>query len=62
MPYNTLAVGVPKESFTGERRVSVTPAVTAALVKKGFSINVESGAGVLANFRDAGSKAFWGFM
>ena len=55
VPYNTLAIGVPKESFTGERRVSVTPAVTAALVKKGFNINVESGAGVLANFRDAGN-------
>lgn len=53
VPYNTLAIGVPKESFTGERRVSVTPTVTAALVKKGFNINVESGAGALANFRDA---------
>jgi len=55
VPYNTLAIGVPKESFTGERRVSVTPTVTAALVKKGFNINVESGAGALANFRDAGN-------
>ena len=55
VPYNTLAIGVPKETFVGERRVAVTPAVTAALVKKGFSINVESGAGALASFRDGGN-------
>jgi len=54
VPYNTLTIGVPKETFTGERRVSVTPTVTAALAKKGFSINVESGAGALASFRDVG--------
>ena len=33
----------------------MTPIVTAGLVKKGFSINVESGAGAEANFKDAGS-------
>lgn len=33
-------------------RVAVTPAVTAALVKKGFTVNIEKGAGVSAKFRD----------
>lgn len=33
--------------------VAVTPAVTATLVKKGFKVNVESGAGFDAKFRDA---------
>ena len=54
VPYNTLSIGIPKETFLGERRIATTPVVTAALAKKGFTVNVESGAGVLANFRDAG--------
>lgn len=33
-------------------RVAITPAVTATLVKKGFTVNVESGAGVEARFRN----------
>lgn len=34
-------------------RVAVTPAVTATLVKKGFTVNVESKAGFEAKFRDS---------
>jgi NAD(P) transhydrogenase len=30
----------------------MSPAVTAALVKKGFNVNIEKGAGVEAKFRD----------
>lgn len=33
--------------------VAVTPAVTATLVKKGFKVNVEAGAGMEAKFRDS---------
>lgn len=33
-------------------RVALTPVVTAALVKKGFTVNVESGAGIEARFRN----------
>ena len=54
VPYNTLSIGIPKETFSGERRVATTPVVTAALAKKGFTVNIESGAGALANFRDSG--------
>lgn len=33
-------------------RVAITPAVTATLVKKGFTVNIESGAGLEARFRN----------
>lgn len=52
-PYKNLAIGVPKEVWPKERRVSLTPAVTATLVKKGFQVKVEKGAGLEAKFRDA---------
>jgi len=51
-PYSKINLGVPAETWTNERRVACTPAVTAALTKKGFTINVQEGAGKLANFRD----------
>ena len=50
----SLALGVPKEIWHGERRVAITPSVSATLIKKGFTVNVESGAGLEANFKDAG--------
>lgn len=52
IPYSKLSLGVPKESWLNEKRVAITPAVTAMLVKKGFSVNVESGAGKLSQFPD----------
>ncbi|KAL6776704.1 hypothetical protein ACKKBF_B30620 [Auxenochlorella protothecoides x Auxenochlorella symbiontica] len=58
VPYDQLAVGVPKESFEGERRVALTPAGVAALKKAGFKeVLVESGAGAAANFSDADYEA-----
>lgn len=33
-------------------RVALTPAVTQTLVKKGFTVNIEEGAGFPAKFRD----------
>lgn len=52
IPYNKLNIGVPKEIWTNEKRVAITPAATAMLVKKGFTVHVESGAGTLSQFRD----------
>ncbi|KAK4036198.1 NAD(P) transhydrogenase, mitochondrial [Daphnia magna] len=52
IPYKNLTIGVPKEIWSNERRVALTPAVTATLVKKGFTVNVESGAGIEARFRN----------
>ena len=60
IPYSRLKLGVPKEIWQGERRVAVTPAVTANLVKKGFSVNVENNAGALSNFRNQDYEAAGG--
>ena len=49
----TPAAGVPRESVAGERRVALTPAGAAALLKAGFlSVVVERGAGEAASFGD----------
>lgn len=48
-----MIVGVPKESFPGERRVALVPAVIANLAKVGLEIVVETGAGVEAGYPDA---------
>ncbi len=45
-------VGVPRESFPGERRVALVPANVAALKKAGFEVLVERAAGVRAGYRD----------
>uniref|UniRef100_U5ESM1 NAD(P) transhydrogenase, mitochondrial n=1 Tax=Corethrella appendiculata TaxID=1370023 RepID=U5ESM1_9DIPT len=60
IPYKNLTIGVPKEKWTNERRVALTPAVTATLVKKGFNVNIEKGAGFEAKFRDSEYEAAGG--
>jgi len=52
IPYSKLQLGVPKESWLNEKRVAISPAATAMLVKKGFNVNVETGAGKLSQFPD----------
>ncbi|KYK60864.1 NAD transhydrogenase precursor [Drechmeria coniospora] len=52
-PFAKLTVGVPKETYPGERRVALTPANVALLVKKGFdAVLVQRGAGTAAEFHD----------
>jgi NAD(P) transhydrogenase subunit alpha len=46
-------IGVPKESYPGERRVAVVPMVIPNLVKAGFEVLVETGAGAEAGYPDA---------
>ena len=47
----SFSAGVPKETFQGEARVSLTPAGAAALRKAGFgSVVVEADAGAAARF------------
>jgi NAD(P) transhydrogenase subunit alpha len=46
-------VGVPKESYPGERRVAIVPAVVPILAKAGFEVVVEVGAGEQAGYPDA---------
>src|SRR5512139_3548160 len=47
-----MRIGVPKETAPGEKRVATVPDVVAKLIKLGFSVAVESGAGDAANFAD----------
>jgi NAD(P) transhydrogenase subunit alpha len=45
-------IGVPKETAAGEKRVATVPEVVEKLIKLGFSVKVESGAGDAANCSD----------
>ncbi|MGZ6989422.1 MAG: Re/Si-specific NAD(P)(+) transhydrogenase subunit alpha, partial [Thermoanaerobaculia bacterium] len=45
-------IGVPKETFPGEKRVATVPEVVPKLVKLGFSVIVQSGAGEAASIGD----------
>jgi len=47
-----MLIGVPKETAPGEKRVATVPDVVEKLVKLGFAVAVESGAGDAANFAD----------
>ncbi|XP_035245889.1 NAD(P) transhydrogenase, mitochondrial [Anguilla anguilla] len=52
IPYKQLTVGVPREVFQNELRVALSPAGVEALIKQGFNVVVESGAGDAAKFSD----------
>ncbi len=52
-----MRIGVPREIYTGEKRVATTPDVAAQLIKLGFSVVVESNAGSAANFLDSDYEA-----
>ncbi|MEY3215660.1 MAG: transhydrogenase subunit alpha, partial [Pseudomonadota bacterium] len=45
-------IGVPREVFPGEKRVATVPDVVTKLVKLGFAVLVERGAGDLADLSD----------
>ncbi|MFH1044602.1 MAG: Re/Si-specific NAD(P)(+) transhydrogenase subunit alpha [Pseudomonadota bacterium] len=45
-------IGVPKETAAGEKRVATVPEVVEKLIKLGFKVAVQSGAGDAANFSD----------
>jgi NAD(P) transhydrogenase subunit alpha len=45
-------VGIPRESWPGETRVSIIPAAVPTLTKAGLEVVVERGAGVAAGFTD----------
>ena len=47
-----MQVAVPQETYPGERRVALTPAAVAALVKLGLEVNIQAGAGDLARYPD----------
>ena len=58
-------IGVVREIFPGEKRVATVPDVVEKLIKLGFKVAVESGAGDLANcsddtYRAAGAEVIAG--
>ncbi|EGA64961.1 Re/Si-specific NAD(P)(+) transhydrogenase subunit alpha [Vibrio brasiliensis] len=52
-----MQIGVPKEILAGETRVAASPKSVEQLLKLGFEVNVEAGAGELASFDDAAFEA-----
>jgi H+-translocating NAD(P) transhydrogenase subunit alpha len=50
-------IGIPKETYPGEKRVATAPEVVEKLIKLGFSVIVESGAGLGASFYDEAFEA-----
>ena len=48
-----MKLGVPKETFPGERRVAISPASIPALSKSGIEVLVEPGAGEQAGYPDS---------
>ena len=50
-------IGVPRETFPLEKRVATVPEVVEKLIKLGFQVAVEAGAGEAANFSDAAYQA-----
>ncbi|HNK05183.1 MAG TPA: Re/Si-specific NAD(P)(+) transhydrogenase subunit alpha, partial [Giesbergeria sp.] len=50
-------IGVPRETYPGEKRVATVPDVVEKLIKLGFKVAVESGAGDAANFSDESYRA-----
>jgi H+-translocating NAD(P) transhydrogenase subunit alpha len=50
-------IGVPRETAAGEKRVATVPEVVEKLIKLGFRVAVESGAGDAADFPDEAYRA-----
>jgi H+-translocating NAD(P) transhydrogenase subunit alpha len=50
-------IGIPREVFPGEKRVATVPEAVEKLIKLGFQVSVESGAGALANCDDDSYRA-----
>jgi len=51
-----MIIGIPKEIHLGEKRVATTPAVAEQIIKLGFEVNIESGAGLESNISDEAYK------
>ncbi len=52
-----MKLGIPKEVAAGEKRVATTPEAAAQLIKLGFSVCIESGAGTKATISDDAYRA-----
>ena len=52
-----LKIGVPREIYPGEKRVATVPEIVEKLIKLGFSVAVQAGAGDASNFSDETYRA-----
>ena len=52
-----MLIGIPRETAAGEKRVATVPEVVEKLIKLGFRVAVEAGAGGAANFPDETYRA-----
>lgn len=53
IPYTALTIGIPKETYSLEKRVAATPESVERLLSKNFkAVYVETGAGELSCFAD----------
>ncbi|MCL2316975.1 MAG: Re/Si-specific NAD(P)(+) transhydrogenase subunit alpha [Actinomycetia bacterium] len=48
-----MRIGIPRETLKGENRVAATPKTVPQLIKMGYEVSVEKGAGLRADFLDA---------
>ncbi|HYZ68192.1 MAG TPA: Re/Si-specific NAD(P)(+) transhydrogenase subunit alpha [Mycobacterium sp.] len=48
-----MIIGIPRESLPGETRVAATPQTVGQLIKLGYEVVVEAGAGAASSFTDA---------
>ena len=48
-----MIIGIPRETHAGETRVAATPATVGQIIKLGYDVVVESGAGAASSFSDA---------
>ncbi len=51
-----MKIGIPKEIHPGEKRVATTPDAAEQIIKLGFSVLLEKGAGLAANISDEAYK------
>lgn len=51
-----MKIGIPKEVHLGEKRVATTPEAAEKIIKLGFEVSVESGAGLAADISDEAYK------
>jgi len=50
---SAMQIGIPRESLPGEHRVAATPTTVPQLIKLGYTVVVETGAGQRASFPDS---------
>src|ERR1700751_3541244 len=48
-----MIIGIPRESLPGKTRVAATPQTVGQLIKLGYEVVVEAGAGAASTFTDA---------